>query len=362
MFELPEYVYPDFNQERFGSFPDAVLIAAEKDGVVPDEYHATTIYPTFVKLNRGWKLVKRSRMDCVIAVRDGEPCAVEFRNVKKGDLIAVGRREDGSDGVYVDFNAFAGGAETDTDKFAFRQGRSRESAYSQDYDMLYDILRHDREKGNILWVLGPAVVFDYDSRKAFKRLVENGFVDGVLAGNAFGTHDLEGSFFNTALGQDIYTKKSRLNGHYNHIDVLNRVRREGSVKAFIRRYGIEDGVMATLENKGVPYVLAGSIRDDGPLPCVYADVYEAQDAMRALVCKATTVVALATQLHTIATGNMTPCFHCGEDGSLRPVYFYSVDISEFAVNKLRDRGSLAVNTIVTNIQDFLVNTERNLLN
>lgn len=362
MFELPKYIYPDFAKAGFAECPDARFVASECEGVVPDDFHATTIYPTFVKIDGNWKLIKRSRMDCVIVLRQGEPQAVEFRNVKKGELVAVGRRENGEDGIFVDFDAFMQSAqESDDSKFAFRQGRSRESSYSQDYDLLYDILRNDREKGNILWVLGPAAVFDYDSRRAFANLVEHGFVQGVLAGNAFGTHDLEGSYFHTALGQDIYSKKSVANGHYHHIEVLNRVRREGSVAAFVKKYGIEDGVMAMLEKKNVPYVLAGSIRDDGPLPCVYSDAYKAQDAMRALVSNATTVIALATQLHTIATGNMTPSYFCEKDGSLRPVYFYSVDISEFAVNKLRDRGSLSVNTIVTNIQDFLVNMERNLL-
>jgi hypothetical protein len=109
----------------------------------------------------------------------------------------------------------------------------------------------------------------------------------------------------------------------------------------------------------VPVVLAGSIRDDGPLPGVIGDVYKAQDAMRALIRQATTVIALATQLHTIASGNMTPAWQI-RDGKLRPVYFYTIDISEFAVNKLRDRGSLAVNSIVTNVQDFLINTARSL--
>ncbi len=360
MFELPKYVKPDFTEKRFADAPDAELIAAQADKVVPDNFHATTIYPTYVKISGEWKLIERSRMDCVVAVRGGVPYAVEFRNVKRGDLIAVNRSEDGSQGIFVDFDAFRS-TEEGTDKFAFRQGRSRESAYSEDYDRLYEILRHDREHGNILWVSGPAAVFDKDSRQAMRSLAEHGYVDGLLAGNAFATHDLEGAYYHTALGQDIYTKKGVPNGHYHHIEVLNRVRRAGSIKAFLEEYDINDGVMEALERNNIPYVLAGSIRDDGPLPPVMSDAYEAQDKMRELVSKATTVIALATQLHTIATGNMTPSYFTREDGSIRPVYFYTVDISEFAVNKLRDRGSLCVNTIVTNIQDFLVNMERNLV-
>ena len=111
--------------------------------------------------------------------------------------------------------------------------------------------------------------------------------------------------------------------------------------------------------KGIPLVLAGSIRDDGPLPGVFADVYAAQDAMRAAARKATTVIALATQLHTIAFGNMTPSYTV-RNGRPRPVYFYSVDVSEFAVNKLRDRGTLSATPIVANVQDFLVHLKNKL--
>ena len=110
----------------------------------------------------------------------------------------------------------------------------------------------------------------------------------------------------------------------------------------------------------MPYVLAGSIRDDGPLPPVYANVYEAQDAMRNCVRRATTVISMATMLHTIAVGNMTPSFRVLPDGTVRKVYFYCVDVSEFMVNKLTDRGSLSSRGIVTNVQDFIVNTAKGL--
>ena len=131
----------------------------------------------------------------------------------------------------------------------------------------------------------------------------------------------------------------------------------GSIPAFLDSGAVKDGIIYECVKKGVPFVLAGSIRDDGPLPEVYADVYAAQDAMRAEVRKATTVICMASALHTIATGNMTPSYRV-VDGTVRPLYFYSVDVSEFAVNKLRDRGSLAVRTLVTNAQDFIVHVSR----
>ena len=134
----------------------------------------------------------------------------------------------------------------------------------------------------------------------------------------------------------------------------------GSIADFIREERIGNGIMWALEKKGVPYVLAGSIRDDGPLPPVCGNVYEAQDAMRNQIRSATTVICMATMLHTIATGNMTPSYRVLPDGTVRQVYFYCVDISEFTVNKLSDRGSLSARGIVTNAQDFIVNLSKEL--
>jgi hypothetical protein len=312
-------------------------------------------------------------MDCVVVVREkgGEGqkrCTpsldvVEFRRLKRGDAVVLGRTEDGTEGIFVDSRAFlpeGGEAGKDPpDAFAFRAGRSRETAYSRNYDELYDLLRYEREHGYIVWVLGPAVAFDYDSRFSMTALVENGYVHALLAGNALATHDLEAALLGTALGQDIYTQKNQPNGHYNHLDLINTARGHGSLEKLAESEKIEDGIVRAVLKNGIPLLLAGSIRDDGPLPGVFADVYAAQDAMRGAARKATTVVALATQLHTIAFGNMTPSYTV-RDGRVRPVYFYSVDISEFAVNKLRDRGTLSAVPIVANVQDFLVHLKNNL--
>ena len=146
-------------------------------------------------------------------------------------------------------------------------------------------------------------------------------------------------------------------GHYNHLDTINKVRQCGSVEGFLDQYGIQDGIMASIVRKQIPFVLAGSIRDDGPLPEVAGNVYEAQNAMRDIVRKATTIICVATQLHTIAVGNMAPCFRM-VNGRLRPLYLYCIDASEFVVNKLADRGSLSAVGIVTNAQDFIVNVAR----
>jgi len=166
--------------------------------------------------------------------------------------------------------------------------------------------------------------------------------------------------FATGLGQEIYSKRTVELGHYNHLDAITKIRTIGSIQRAIDVGIIHDGVMRALIRKKVPYVLAGSIRDDGPLPEVIADVYEAQDRMRDLTRDATTVIALATQLHAIATGNMVPSYKVEEDNRVRPVYFYTVDMSEFAINKLANRGSLSARSVLTNVQDFVVTVERGL--
>ncbi|MCX7774103.1 MAG: hypothetical protein N2376_13435 [Clostridia bacterium] len=359
-FELLKYTAPNFDSAVFKEAPEANTALVEKDGVAPAYYHATTIFPEYYKLSGQWRLISESRMDCVVVANPDDTLAVtEFRRLKRGDRVILGRTEDASEGIYVHTTGFLG-EKGKEELFAFRTGRSRETSYSRDYDRLYELLRYEREHGFIVWVLGPAAVFDSDSRNALISLIEHGYVHAVFGGNALATHDMEGSMFKTALGQDIYTQEGIPNGHYHHLDVINKARDTGSLERMVAEGFINDGIVRACILNKVPYVLAGSIRDDGPLPGVIGDVYEAQNAMRAYTRKATTVLGLATQLHSIATGNMTPSYQVVE-GVVRPVYIYSVDVSEFAVNKLRDRGTLAVTSIVTNIQDFLVNIERNLV-
>ncbi|MBR6570781.1 MAG: hypothetical protein IKK75_10060 [Clostridia bacterium] len=354
MLNLRPYFHPDFTQEPLASAPNARFIAVEKDGVAPENFHAMSIFPEYVKVDGQWLLAEESRMDCVAVLENNRIIIREFRLLKKGDLVLIGRTENGEDGIYLHANGFREHEENAQDVFAFRRSRSRETAYSLDYNELYDVLRHDRDHGKIVWVMGPAFAFDRDAREAMSKLIEAGYVHAVLAGNALATHDLEGAYLGTALGQDIYTHISQPNGHYNHLETINRVRHHGSIADFIREEHIDNGIIYTCEKCGVPYVLGGSIRDDGPLPPVYGDVYAAQDAMRNELRTATTVICMATMLHTIAVGNMTPSYRMTPDGTIRQVYFYCVDVSEFAVNKLADRGSLSARGIVTNVQDFVV--------
>jgi lysine-ketoglutarate reductase/saccharopine dehydrogenase-like protein (TIGR00300 family) len=357
---LPSYAPPDFSRPELAGAPPVRVEPAPADGVLPERFHATSNLPEYVHLGSGrWLLVRDGRMDGVLVLRGETLAVVEPRLVKQDDPVVIARTERGEEGVYVYADGFASAA-TAVEGFTFRTRGSREAPFSRCYDNLYEILRHDRDHGSIVWVLGPAVVFDRDSREAMTALIEAGFCHALLAGNALATHDLEAARFRTGLGQDIYTQELRPGGHCNHLDTINTVRRCGSIPAAIAQLGISDGVMAACERRQVPYVLAGSIRDDGPLPGVITDVCTAQDAMRVHARTATTVLALATQLHAIAFGNMLPGYQVGADGTIRPVFLFVVDMSEFGVDKLANRGSLQAVPILTNVQDFMVNLRHNL--
>jgi len=360
-FTLPVYHPPDFSQPPLKDAPLVGFGPVLEPGIAPANYHATTIFPEYFQLSKGaWVLLRNSRMDGVVVLSpDGSLQVKEFHHLEKGEQVALGRGENGEEGIYVHAEAFSQ-APPVAGKFAFRTHPSRETSFSIDYDTLYDLLSYEREDGFILWVVGSAAVFDRDSRNALVELIRQGYVHGLLAGNALAVHDIEATFFQTALGQEIYGKRPSPLGHYHHLDALNRVRRAGSIAAAMESGLIRDGVMHALWQKRVPMVLAGSIRDDGPLPEVVTDVMQAQDAMRALTGRATTVIAVASQLHSIAVGNLTPGYRVLPEGQVRPVYFYVVDMSEFAAEKLTNRGSLAARGILTNAQDFLVILQRGL--
>ena len=358
---IPPYTPPDFAAGALARAPLARTLPAPADGVAPEGFHATSIHPEYVHLAPGaWHLVRESRMDCVLVVSGSTVDAVEARRLRRGDEVIVGRSESGEEGLLVYTSGFATGDAAAGDKFAFRTRGSRETPFSRSYDHLYDILRHDRTDGYIAWVLGPAVAFDKDSRDAMQALIEAGYCHALLAGNAVATHDLEAACFRTGLGQDIYSQELLPQGHYHHLDILNRVRAAGSIPAAIARHDVRDGIIFACERAGVPYVLAGSIRDDGPLPETIANSCDAQDAMRAHARRATTVITLATQLHSIAFGNMTPSYQVLPGGDVRPVFFYIVDMSEFSADKLANRGSNQSRAILTNVQDFVINLWRNL--
>lgn len=357
---VARYQPPDFSSPPLSVSPDAQMVTAPADGIAPEQFHATSNFPEYIKLESyGWVLAPESRMDAVLVADEGQLRVVEPRNLSKGDLVIIGRTENGEQGIFVHADGFQQ-IEEHADKFTFRSRGTRETPFSRSYDDLYKVLRYDRDHGHIVWVLGPAVSFDKDSRESMQGLIESGYCHGLMAGNALATHDLEASRFRTGLGQDIYSQQLVPLGHYNHLDVINEVRRTGSIGAYVDQAHVQDGIICACEKKKIPYVLAGSIRDDGPLPGVIGNAYEAQNAMRHHARKATTVIAMATQLHSIAFGNMTPSYKIEADGSVRPVFFFIVDMSEFSADKLANRGSAQAQAILTNAQDFIVNLWNNL--
>ncbi|MBZ9633609.1 hypothetical protein [Clostridium sp. FP1] len=358
-FELPKFTPPDFSQDFLVNAPDCTIEEVLKDGVTHKCYHALSIYPEYFKIKGKWVIASESRMDSVAVVTaDDDIKVVEFRNLKAHDKVVVGRTEDGSEGIYMYTKGFVTD-DGDVDTFAFRSGRSRETAFSKDYDELYEIMQYEKEHdGKIVWVLGPSIALDDKSRAAFASLVENGYAQAVLSGNNLATYDLENGMFKTVSGQEIF--ESRENAHYNYIATINEARRAGSLAELINSGEVKDGIIKACVENDVPVVLAGSIRDRYALPGVYDNVYESQNAMRKHTRKATMLICLSSVLHTIAAGNMTPSYTV-KDGTVRPVYIYSIDIQEFSVNKLSDRGTLEVKTLVTNIQDFIVNVAEGLI-
>lgn len=358
-FELNKYIEPNFNEEKFLNAPDCKMCEVIKDTCAPRNYHATSIFPEYFKINGEWKLAKESRMDAVAKYENGQIKITEFRKLKKGDLVITGRQEDASEGIYVHSNCFVS-EEISENIFAFRINHTRETSFSCDYEELSSLLKYEKENnGYIVWILGPACSFDVNARKIMSKLIDDGYCNALLAGNALATHDLEGAYLGTALGSDIKTRKPAYLGHYNHLDTINEVKISGSIKDFIKDNNIDNGIIYSCIKNDVPFVLTSSIRDDGPLPEVIHSCYDGQDEMRKHISKATTIISMATMLHTIASGNMTPIYRV-VNNNIRPLYFYVVDASEFATNKLSDRGSLYARSIITNAQDFLANLEINL--
>ena len=200
------------------------------------------------------------------------------------------------------------------------------------------------------------------TRIALNHLAEAGYINCLMAGNAMATHDLEGGFLGTALGQNIYTQQNVPNGHYNHLDLLNEVRSIGSIKKFIAAGNVKDGIIKTLSQMDVPFVLAGSIRDDGPLPEVYGNTTEALTHMKEHLDKATLIIGLATMLHNLASANLASSYRIRENGDITPVYMYGIDVTENVANKMAHaRENIAFVPMITNVQDFVVNLERALV-
>ena len=347
---MSNFSHPDFDAPRFAGAPEARFVSAPADGVLPDGFFSTTNLPTYVKVGGRWRMPREPRMDSALVLDpDGELWIREGRRVMKGDKVAVGAAEDGSQGIYVHAAAFLG--EQADGEFKFMTSEvSREKPI--DYSLMAKLLISERDRGGYpVWVTGPALVHSR-ARADMTWFVTNGFVGALLAGNAVAVHDIEASIFGTTLGMT-GAGEATSGGHGLHMRAINQVRAAGSIAKAVEQGIIRDGIMHACVVHNVPFVLTGSIRDDGPLPDVVTDTLEAQDAMKRHTTKATMAILIATALHAIATGNMLPAFVTEPDGSLRELGTICVDSSEFVVSKLKDRGTHQAFGVVTNAQDFM---------
>lgn len=321
----------------------ATTEAASADGVAPAGFCATTNLTTEVRVGGLWVEADRAEMDCVLVVDgpdDGTDGAVTVRTtpmhrIRAGDQVVVG-----ADGVRVRAIARPRGASG----FEFMDSDvSTEKPKATQLRGLADRMRAARDDGaRILAVCGPAVIHT-GGGPALARLVRAGWVQVLFAGNGFATHDIESVVLGTSLGVSVASGHGTEGGHSNHLRVINEVRRRGGIAAAVDDGYLTDGVMHACVTSGVPILLGGSVRDDGPLPDVVTDTVVAADRMRDLVDGVQVALMLASTLHAIATGNVLP----------GRVETFCIDINPAVVTKLTDRGSHQTHGIVTDVGPFL---------
>ena len=349
------YREPDFTNPRLLAAPDCRFVPAPADTVLPDGFLSTTNHPTYVKVDGRWRLPERPRMDShlIWEPATGRLSVQEFRCIRAGDLVALGSSEDGSEGVLVWDRGFVDAVDDTAvpEAFAFMASEvSREKPVNYDA-MFREFMRNRGADGYILWVIGPALVHSR-GRVAMEWMIHHGFCHGVVTGNAVGVHDVEAALFGTTLGM-LADGSGAAGGHSVHMRAINEVKKAGSIKALVDAGTLRGGIMHALTTTGTPYVLAGSIRDDGPIPETIVSAVEAQDALREMTVKATMVVMVATALHAIAVGNMLPTYCVRPDGRITEITTICVDQTEFVVGKLKDRGTHQAYGVVTNAQDFM---------
>ncbi|MGB5822698.1 MAG: hypothetical protein WBH44_01375, partial [Proteocatella sp.] len=355
-FVLPKFTPPDFTLAKFANVKNIKVEEVSKNGVAPSGFYLTSHMPTYYHNENKWMLPEHNSQNCVAVLMGDAIIIKELNDLVVGDKVVLGRDANLDNGILVYKEGFDETVVTES-------GKSVETSFTNDYEYLAQLMRHEKDNGgHIVWVLGPSVVFDYYTRIGLSELAENGYVQALLAGNAMATHDLEAGYLDTALGQNIYTQESMPMGHYNHLDLLNEVKRTGSINEFIKEGNVEDGFIKTLDKLDIPYVLVGSIRDDGPLPEVYHDIPKGLSAMKEQTDKATLIIGLATMLHSVSAAELASSYRIKEDGTIVPVFMYSIDITENVVNKVvAARENIAVRGMVTNVQDFVVNIQRRLV-
>jgi len=319
---------------------DARLEKAPAHGVLPDDFYATTNLPTDVSLAGKWIPCANAEMDCAIVItkdtrgRTRARC-LRMHRVKKGDRVVVGH-----EGIRV---APIEGLKKER---GFEFMASAVSSEKPKHLVIREIARLMRDarrsRRRILFVGGPAIVHT-GAGPHLERLIHAGYIDVLFAGNALAAHDIESQFFNTSLGVSLKSGSAVEHGHEHHLRSINRVRACGSIAGAVRKGILKTGIMHACVKRKVPFVLSGSIRDDGPLPDVLTDMPTAQDAMRAQLFDVSLALMVGTTLLSIATGNMLPA----------TAKTICVDINPAVVTKLSDRGTFQAIGLVTDAELFL---------
>ena len=315
---------------------EITLKKSPKNYVMPDNFYSTTNNHTQVFHKGKWIQVENMMMDKCIVVKGNRAFCVPVRDVKRGDQIIVGeggvkinppeRPREGSN--VFEFMGSSSSSERPTQHIAKK--------------VADDIYNTKKKGGKIVIVGGPAIVHTGAS-DAVSELIRSGYIDGVLAGNALAVHDIEYATIGTSLGMNVHDATLAYRGHRNHMDAINSVFKAGSIANMVKTKKLTKGIMYECVKNKVPFVLAGSIRDDGPLPDVITDVAQAQREYKKVLKDANMVIMISTMLHSIATGNMLPA----------NVKVVIVDINQPTVTKLMDRGTWQALGIVSDVGAFL---------
>ncbi|HZA07628.1 MAG TPA: TIGR00300 family protein, partial [Nitrososphaeraceae archaeon] len=308
------------------------------DMVMPDNFYSTTNNPTEIYHNNSWIDVDDIMMDkCIVLdVEKKRATCKMIRDIRKGDLIVVGERgikitpqERPREGI-------------DIFQFMSSTSSSERPTLHIAQKVADDIYNTTMTGGKIIVVSGPVLVHSGAS-SSLAKLIRMKYVHGLLAGNALAVHDIENALMGTSLGMNVKDGTLAVRGHRNHMQAINEVFKAGSLKAMVQKKILKSGVMYECITNHIPFVLAGSIRDDGPIPDVITDIVEAQRKYKVILKDAKMVLMLSTMLHSIAAGNMLPA-------SIKVV---AVDISQPVVTKLLDRGTTQAIGVVTDIGSFL---------
>jgi len=322
---------------------DALLSAVERDCCAPEDFYSTTNHKTHVRHQQRWIEVENQRMDAMIVLREDRAFCSRLRDLRAGDRIVVGLR-----GIRVTPES----KERDRLSFAFMSnGISSERQVETAVRQTAALVRHAIEqKLKVLVVAGPVVIHT-GGGAGLASLVRGGCVHSILAGNALGVHDIEAALFGTSLGVRLSDGRQEEHGHRNHMRAINAVYHAGGVKQAVESGRLKSGVLYECVKHGVPFVLAGSLRDDGPLPDTITDMNAAQDAYAEQLKGAGLVLCLGSMLHSIAVGNMLPSW----------VKIVCVDINPAVATKVSDRGTGQAVGVVTDVGLFLDLLARTLI-